>query len=94
MFGLFIGDSVGSYLENSLGINDAEEVKKAMSMIGGGDFEVCPGQGTDDTEFALSLMHALLAGQGEFDMEEITRWYGKYFASPVFTYGPTSYKAL
>jgi len=94
MFGLFIGDALGSYLENTVTLNSDAEVRKAMLIPGGGFFKTCPGQGTDDSEIALSLMYGLLAGKGQFDMVEITRSFGKYYTSPMWCYGPTSYKAI
>ena len=65
MFGSFIGDSLGSYLEFAKNITP-EMVdqgthlwKKAMEMTPGGTFNLRAGQVTDDSEMSFHLLEAL-----------------------------------
>lgn len=62
ILGAFIGDSLGSYLEFVFGELSEAQIRKCMSMPGGGCHKVAPGQVTDDSELAQCLMHGLVAG--------------------------------
>ena len=50
-----------------------------MSMPGGGPHMLAPGQVTDDSELAMSLMHGLVEGEGKLDMSKVVRYYGLWF---------------
>ena len=75
MLGAFIGDSLGSYLEFEIGKLETTEIAKAMTMPGGGCWEVQPGQVTDDSELAMCQLRGLLAGQGKFDIYQHCLYY-------------------
>lgn len=61
VFGAFVGDSTGSYLEFSRKINITEKLaKEALDLNGGGPFRVGPGQMTDDSEMAMCILHGLV----------------------------------
>jgi ADP-ribosylglycohydrolase len=94
MFGLFIGDSLGSYLEGFKTKLSSQQVETAMKMPGAGKSLGAPGQCTDDTEMCMTLMHALLECKGSYDLQVVTRWYGKYQAAPHMLNESTSLKAI
>ncbi|MDF7776223.1 ADP-ribosylglycohydrolase family protein [Sphingomonas sp. AOB5] len=57
LMGLAVGDAVGTTLEFQL-----RDVQPPLTdMIGGGPFDLKPGQWTDDTAMALALGHSLVA---------------------------------
>lgn len=60
--GAFVGDSCGSYLEFNNEIASEEIMNECMQMPGGGPWRCGPGQITDDSELAMSLMLALIRG--------------------------------
>ena len=60
-----------------------------MSMPGGGPHKVAPGQITDDGELTLSLMEGLIKGNGNLDMREIVKYYGRWIQSKPFDIGGT-----
>ncbi|CAM3109933.1 ADP-ribosylarginine hydrolase Tri1 [Methylobacterium mesophilicum] len=72
--GLAVGDAIGTTLEF-----EARDAKPPVdNMVGGGPFNLKPGQWTDDTAMALSLADSLIACDGldEHDlMERFCRWY-------------------
>ncbi|MGU3287650.1 ADP-ribosylglycohydrolase family protein [Methylobacterium mesophilicum] len=72
--GLAVGDAIGTTLEF-----EARDTKPAVyDMVGGGPFDLLPGQWTDDTAMALSLADSLIACNGldEHDlMERFCRWH-------------------
>ncbi|WP_279363231.1 ADP-ribosylglycohydrolase family protein [Xanthomonas sacchari] len=84
LLGLAVGDALGTTLEfkapgSFLPIDD---------MVGGGPFELQPGQWTDDTSMALCLAHSLLYRQG-FDaadqMNRYCNWYRHGYLSSTGT---------
>ncbi|MDP4002904.1 ADP-ribosylglycohydrolase family protein [Methylobacterium sp. NEAU K] len=74
LIGLAIGDALGTTLEF-----EARDTKPSLyDMMGGGPFDLQPGEWTDDTSMALCLADSLIAGNGldERDlMERFCRWY-------------------
>ena len=50
LLGAFIGDASGATLEFLDRKPSAEDVERALSMVGGGCWRVAPGQITDDGE--------------------------------------------
>lgn len=56
LFGAFVADSCGSYLEFTEKYATQAEVDECMAMNGGGPHKVAPGQITDDSEMAIALM--------------------------------------
>ena len=65
-----------------------------MSMPGGGPHMLAPGQVTDDSELAMSLMHGLVEGEGKLDMSKVVRYYGLWFQEGPFDRGTTTSNAL
>jgi len=92
--GAFIGDSIGSFTEFSNEVPE-ETIEKALTMPGGGPFNVFPGQVTDDSEMALSLARGIIdAIRPDSIHEMIARRYGEWLASRPFDKGRTTYFAL
>ena len=73
LLGLATGDAVGTTLE--FRPRDAAHVS---DMVGGGPFNLQPGEWTDDTSMALCLADSLLA-KGRLDLSDfatrLSRWY-------------------
>jgi ADP-ribosyl-[dinitrogen reductase] hydrolase len=73
MLGLAAGDAVGTTVE----FRPPGSFTKIEDMIGGGVFQLAPGEWTDDTSMALCLAESLIEKRG-FDpidqMERYTRW--------------------
>ena len=74
LLGLAVGDALGTTLE----FRTPGSFKPIADMIGGGPFNLQPGQWTDDTSLALCLAESLIECQG-FDprdqMERYVRWW-------------------
>lgn len=79
LIGLAVGDAVGTTYEFS-----EPGTFEASDMIGGGPFDLKPGQWTDDTSMALCLATSLVEKKG-FDavdqMERYIRWYKQGYMS-------------
>jgi ADP-ribosyl-[dinitrogen reductase] hydrolase len=74
LLGLAVGDAVGTTLEFSR----RDSCPLVEDMVGGGPFNLAPGQWTDDTSMALCLADSLLAcGRLEQRdlMERFVRWW-------------------
>jgi ADP-ribosyl-[dinitrogen reductase] hydrolase len=96
LLGLAVGDAVGTTLE----FKEPGTFTPITDMVGGGPFNLQPGQWTDDTSMALCLAESLIIHKG-FDptdqMERYLRWYRDgYFSSTgyCFDIGSTVMKAL
>lgn len=96
LLGLVVGDALGATLEFS----PPGSFKPITDMIGGGAFDLIPGQWTDDTSMALCLAESLIECQG-FDsgdqMERYIRWFREGYMSSTgrcFGIGGTVHKAL
>lgn len=74
LLGLAAGDALGTTLE----FEDPGSFEPLTDMIGGGPFDLKPGEWTDDTSMALCLAESLVT-QKEFDpihqLEVYCRWY-------------------
>lgn len=74
LVGLAVGDALGTALEFS----DRDSRPPLTDMVGGGPFNLAPGQWTDDTSMALCLGESLLAN-GRLEqrdlMERFVRWW-------------------
>ena len=88
VYGALCGDSIGSFLEFEEYVSEAQ-AKKALTMPGGGPFDLGSGQVTDDGELALCLGHGLVEGKGKFDAELIAQQYQKWIKSQPFDVGMT-----
>lgn len=74
LLGLAAGDALGTTLE----FKDPGEFEPLTDMVGGGPFDLKPGEWTDDTSMALCLAESLVEKQG-FDpidqLQRYVRWY-------------------
>lgn len=74
LVGLAIGDAVGTSLE----FRPPGTFDPISDMVGGGPFDLRPGEWTDDTSMAMCLAESLLARQGFDEFDQIDRyrqWY-------------------
>ena len=86
LLGAFIGDASGATLEFLDRKPSAEDVERALSMVGGGCWRVAPGQITDDGELALCLARSL-AGAQAVDWDKVADAYVGWFNSGPFDCG-------
>lgn len=74
LVGLAVGDAVGTTLE----FKDRDTYTPLTDMIGGGPFQLNPGEWTDDTSLALALGHSILAKKTVDQLDILTNfsnWY-------------------
>lgn len=96
LLGLATGDALGTTLE----FNSPGTFPPLYDMIGGGSFNLKPGQWTDDTSLALCLADSLIERQGfdPFDqLERYLKWYQEGYMSSIgtsFSIGHTTEEAL
>lgn len=69
LMGLAVGDAVGTTLE----FKD-RDYENITDMVGGGPFQLDPGQWTDDTSMALCLGYALLEDHDVNDVRQSLTW--------------------
>lgn len=60
ILGNFLADAIGARDEFAAEVLQEHELVETMKMPGGGQHQVAPGQGTDDSELATSLMLGLI----------------------------------
>jgi ADP-ribosyl-[dinitrogen reductase] hydrolase len=96
MLGLAAGDALGVTLE----FQSPGTFQPISDMVGGGPFQLAPGQWTDDTSMALCLAESLVECRG-FDpqdqMRRYVRWYRTGYMSSrdeCFDIGNTTRSAL
>ena len=74
LLGLAVGDALGTTVE----FMPPGSFTPLTDMVGGGKFNLAPGEWTDDTSMALCLAESLIE-KGEFDpidqLERYVRWY-------------------
>lgn len=70
--GAFLGLAVGDALGATLEFEERDELPHHTEMLGGGPFNLKPGQWTDDTSMALALAESLIA-HPEFDATDLMR---------------------
>jgi len=96
ILGLAAGDAVGTTVE----FQPPASFQPVTDMIGGGVFQLQPGQWTDDTSMALCLAESLIQCQGFNLVDQLTRycrWYRDgYFSckDSCFDIGNTTRTAL
>jgi ADP-ribosyl-[dinitrogen reductase] hydrolase len=73
LVGLAVGDAIGATLEMS--VRDAGP--PLTDMVGGGPFELRPGEWTDDTALALCLADSLLTNSG-LDQDDLMRRFSRW----------------
>src|SRR5262249_8781188 len=79
LLGLAVGDALGTTYEFAVLEQPAHPVLArgpATDVVGGGPFDLAPGQITDDTQLAVCLARSL-AACGRLDVEEVA---GRYIA--------------
>mgnify|MGYP002401614266 CR=1 FL=1 len=96
LLGLAAGDALGTTLE----FRSPGTFSSITDMVGGGPFNLKPGQWTDDTSMALCLADSLLK-QGSFDpndqLDRYIRWWRNGYLSSTgqcFDIGGTTIQAL
>ncbi len=96
LLGLATGDALGTSLEFS----PPGSFSPLIDMVGGGPFNLAPGEWTDDTSMALCLAESLIE-MGGFDpidqLERYVRWYRSGYLSSdgrCFDIGITTSDAL
>lgn len=81
LVGLAVGDALGTTLE----FKPPGSFEPLHDMVGGGPFQLLPGQWTDDTSLALCLAQSLVDCRGfsaQDQMERYVKWYQEgYFSS-------------
>ena len=98
LLGGLIGDAFGSRYEfktaekvNFLLIEDQNQI---TGLLGGGPFNLIPGQVTDDSELALALYHSIKNNAGIYNQEKAAQEYLKWFNSNPFDIGNTTMAAF
>ncbi|CAI2363564.1 unnamed protein product [Moneuplotes crassus] len=76
--GALCGDAIGTFLEFCEYEIDEQFAEFALSMPGGGHFQVGPGQVTDDGELTMCLLQGLSYAE-EFSEIEMTKSCGRYY---------------
>lgn len=94
LLGALIGDAAGATLEFLGRKPTGQDLDRALAMTGGGVFRVAPGQITDDGELTLALAHALIDGEGAYDLDKVAVRYKAWFESEPFDIGGTTRSAL
>ncbi len=96
LLGLAAGDALGTTLE----FKEPGEFTPLTDMVGGGPFDLKPGEWTDDTSMALCLAESLITRR-EFDpihqLETYVRWHRHGHLSvkgQCFDIGGTTWEAL
>lgn len=70
LFGLAVGDAVGTALE----FKKPGSFAPISDMVGGGPFQLEPGQWTDDTSMALCLAESLVERRGFDPIDQLQRY--------------------
>lgn len=93
ILGALTGDAAGAVLEFFGREIGEPDVASAMSMPGGGTWEVAPGQVTDDGELTMSLLRGL-AEQPDDPTPSVAARYAAWVASDPFDIGATTSASL
>jgi ADP-ribosyl-[dinitrogen reductase] hydrolase len=80
LLGLAVGDAVGTTLEFTMRDADAP----LTDMIGGGPFNLEPGEWTDDTAMALALADSLLQG-GDVDEADLVARFADWYRNGTYS---------
>lgn len=94
VLGALTGDAAGGVLEFLGHQPTPKECEQAFDMPGGGVFDLAPGQFTDDGEMTVSLLRALVLGQGQYDPLMVAKAYSDWEASHPFDIGNATSSAL
>ncbi|MGV3620739.1 MAG: ADP-ribosylglycohydrolase family protein [Archangium sp.] len=82
LWGQAVGDALGTTVEfcSEANVTKREVLSWPREVIGGGPFDLLPGQVTDDTELALALARSLVE-RGGYDEDDVARSYLAWLAS-------------
>jgi len=77
IIGFMCGNAAGSYLK---GIDKPTEdqIDKALTLSGGGEAGLGPGQVSDESELVMCLLYALAESFGVLDIDLIINYYTKW----------------
>lgn len=93
IYGAMIGDAMGATVEFMLATEAINTISRYSEfkhgLVGKGQFELLPGQFTDDTEMALAIM-SVIATHGKYDQFLVADAYRKWYASKPFDIGKTT----
>uniref|UniRef100_A0AC34QNI3 ADP-ribosylglycohydrolase n=1 Tax=Panagrolaimus sp. JU765 TaxID=591449 RepID=A0AC34QNI3_9BILA len=98
-FGQLIGDALGARYEFKTAqevvqmIQNDRQKDSFLPILGGGPFNMKPGQVTDDSEMALSLVDSLIRNKG-FKQSDVAKSYVKWYESRPPDIGITTATAL
>lgn len=98
--GAFVGLAIGDALGTTNEFCRPEEVTPIDDIIGGGPFNLLPGEWTDDTSMALCLAQSIIDKQGvdlKDQLEKYTKWLKDGYMSSTgvcFDIGSATYKAI
>ena len=77
--GAFIGLAVSDALGTTIEFQRRDTYSHVTDMVGGGPFQLKPGEWTDDTSMALCLADSLIANKGSLDSKDLAerfvRWW-------------------
>ena len=97
LYGGAIGDALGGRYEfdrENLLHTDLQHYKSnLLPILGGGIWDLVPGQVTDDTEMAMALASSLLA-EDKVDQEKIAQAYHRWYLSDPFDIGNATQNAV
>ncbi len=74
LIGLACGDAIGTTVE----FQPRGSFPQLTDMVGGGPFDLKPGEWTDDTSMALCLAHSLLHAGGFDPVDQMNRYCNWY----------------
>lgn len=97
ILGAMVGDSLGSTLE-FLSTHKAKAAVQKYSkfvngLVGGGHFNLLPGQFTDDTEMALAIM-SVIVESGAYNQILVSDAYHRWYLSDPFDIGNATMNAV
>lgn len=93
VLGALVGDAAGAVLEFFGREIQQADVAHAMSMPGGGTWEVAPGQVTDDGELTMSLLRGLVESPAD-PTRAVAERYAAWVGSDPFDIGATTSASL
>lgn len=100
IYGQVIGDALGARYEfrsSNRAINKINKDKyknnNFLDILGGGTFNVVPGQVTDDSELALGLLYSILENKC-YDKNKVAKKYKSWVISGPFDIGRTTKNAF
>lgn len=92
--GALVGDAAGGVVEFMDKKPSRHDIDYALNMLGGGVFNLAPGQITDDGELTLCLLRALADREGQYDANLVARYYIDWAYSDPFDMGISTGNAL